>query len=85
MTRVNIREAKAHFSRYLKRVEAGHVITICRNTVPIAELRPVAAKPKLKRPIGLFKGQFTILPSFFDPLPDDELDLWYGKDGDPLG
>ena len=85
VTHVNIREAKAHFSRYLKRVEMGETITICRKSVPIAELRPIAAELKDKRQSGLFKGQFTISPSFFDPMPEDELDLWYGSSTDPLG
>lgn len=79
MIRVNIHEAKTHLSRYLEQVEKGAVVTICRNNVPIAELRALPAPRKGKRPIGLHKGQFTIHPSFFDPLPDEMLDAFEGK------
>jgi prevent-host-death family protein len=79
MLRINIHDAKTHLSRYLEQVEKGEVITICRNNVPIAELRAVPAKPKGKRRIGLFKGQFEITPAFFEPLPDDILDAFQGK------
>jgi antitoxin (DNA-binding transcriptional repressor) of toxin-antitoxin stability system len=79
MLRINIHDAKTHLSRYLEQVEKGEVITICRNNVPIAELRAVAVKPKGKRRIGLFKGQFEITPAFFEPMSEEELDLWYGR------
>lgn len=78
MIRVNIHEAKTHLSRYLEQVEKGEVVTICRNNVPIAELRALAPTRKSKRPIGLHKGQVTIHPSFFDPMTEAELNDWYG-------
>jgi hypothetical protein len=33
------------------------------------------------RPLGLGHGLGQVLPSFFDPLPDDLLDAWEGKGG----
>jgi hypothetical protein len=44
-----------------------------------------------ERPIGLFKGQFEVPDSFFDPLQEEELALWEApivstwanNDGDP--
>jgi len=79
MLRINIHDAKTHLSRYLEQVEQGEVVTICRNNVPIAELRSLVVPLKGRRRPGSFKGQVTINPSFFEPLPDDELDLWEGK------
>lgn len=32
-----------------------------------------------RRPIGLAKGRFEIPESFFEPLPDDMLDAFEGK------
>ena len=40
MIRVNIAEAKTHLSRYLKRVEQGETVVLCRRNVAIAEIRP---------------------------------------------
>lgn len=41
-------------------------------------LKESALKLKKKRPIGLAKGQFTVPPSFFEPLPDDLLRAFEG-------
>jgi prevent-host-death family protein len=39
--RLNVDEAKTHLSRYLKRVEAGETLVLCRRNRPIAEVRPI--------------------------------------------
>jgi len=78
MNRVNIHEAKAHLSALVDRAAKGEVITICRRNIPAAELRPVPRPRKGPRPIGLAKG-FEVPPSFFEPLPDDELDAFEGR------
>jgi hypothetical protein len=33
-------------------------------------------KPGKKRKLGLHRGEFTVGPEFFEPLPPDELDAW---------
>ncbi len=71
MVNVNIRHAKAHFSAYVARVEAGETFQLCRRNVPVAELRSIPVQHHGPRPIGLAKGQFTVPASFFDALPDD--------------
>lgn len=79
MVRVNIREAKAHLSRYRRRVEAGEVIWVCRRDVPVAEIRALpkpAAKP---RPVGLAKGRLKVTKSFFEPLPPGLVRGFRGK------
>jgi prevent-host-death family protein len=47
---VSITEAKARWSRLLRRVAAGEEITIANRGVPVARLVPVStSKPKRKR------------------------------------
>ena len=41
MIKVNIAEAKTHFSQYIDSVEQGETVVVCRRNVPIAEIRPV--------------------------------------------
>lgn len=87
MKQVGLAEAKATLSALLDRVEKGETIVITRHNEAVAELRPVAAPRKQKlRPWGLYEGQFTVPDDFNDPLPDDLLDLFEGKDDkeDPL-
>ena len=74
MKMVNINEAKAKLSEYLDAVAAGETVIICNRNQPVAELRAVPKKRTEPRPIGLGKGTIKILPSFYDPLPDEELD-----------
>lgn len=79
MIKLNIHEAKTHLSRYLAKLEKGETIILCRRNTPIAEIRPLPATRKKPRPLGLAKGTVRILPSFFEPLPDELLDLFEGK------
>ena len=81
METVTIHKAKTELSKLLKRVEAGEEIIIARGDKPIAKLIPAEPVEKKSRGYGAWKGKFTIPGSFFDPLPDDELDAWEGKYG----
>ena len=78
MIRINVQEAKTNLSRYLKRLEEGERIVICRRNVPIAELRPIEPRRLEPRPFGLGAGEFEVPASFFEPLPDDLLVAFEG-------
>jgi len=83
MIRVNVYEAKTHLSRYLARVAAGETVLLCNRNVPVAEIRPVPARRRTRRPIGLARGQFEVPPAFFEPLPEADLKAWGGgRSGD---
>ena len=73
---INIHEAKAKLSEYLDAVAGGETVVICKRNRPVAELRAVEQKRTEPRPIGGTKG-IVILPSFFDPMPDDWLNEFY--------
>ena len=68
---LNIHEAKTHLSRHLDALQRGEPIILCKRNRPIAEIRPLPAPETEPRPIGLAKGEFTVPPSFFDPLPEE--------------
>ena len=74
MIMVNIFEAKAKLSDLLDRAAAGERILICKRNQPVAELRPIAVPRQAPRPIGGAKGMLTIPPTFFEPLPQEEVD-----------
>jgi prevent-host-death family protein len=80
MIKTNVAEIKARLSEYLDRALAGERIVICRHNKPIVELRPFAEVRVEPRPIGPLPGRpaFEVSPSFFDPLPDEDLALWEG-------
>jgi prevent-host-death family protein len=72
---ISIHAAKTHLSRLIARAEAGEEIVIARGRKPVVKL--VAIAPKPNRVFGRMRGQFTVEPEFFEPLPPEELDLWY--------
>jgi len=71
-------EAKTHLSRYLKHLEAGETILLCRHNVPIAEIRPLPQQRQTPRPLGTAKGKVKVPPGFFDPLPEEILRVFAG-------
>jgi len=80
ISRVNVAEAKAHFSKYLKRVKAGETVVICERNVPVAEIRPLGGEhQRRERPLLPTHPGWAIPDSFFDPLPDDLLDAFEGN------
>ena len=73
MATASIHEAKTNLSKLIAKVERGEEVIITRGKKPVVRLLPVEEPPK-KRPIGLWKGEFEVPDSFFDALPDDELE-----------
>ena len=75
---VTIHEAKTNLSRLIAAVEAGEEIIVARGKVPVMKMVPLHAKPK--RVPGLLKGLIEIGPEFFEPMSEEELALWEGRD-----
>jgi prevent-host-death family protein len=73
-----IHEAKTNLSRLIQKAERGEEVVIARGKTPVAKIVPIR-KPKQRKP-GLFKGDFTVGPEFFEPLPEEELRLWNCED-----
>lgn len=80
-TVVNVKEAKARFSKLLERAHNGEKIILAKAGKPYARLVPLAA-PK-KRNFGFLEGQVEIRPEFYDeamrPLSEEELADWEGE------
>jgi prevent-host-death family protein len=75
---VNVHEAKTHLSRLLEEAAAGEEIVIAKAGKPKARLVPVEDPPK--RELGFMEGISLPDSFFFDPLPDEELKLWEGRE-----
>ena len=78
MKTVTIHKAKTTLSQLVAEVEAGEEIVLARGKQPVAKLVPLR-KPG-KRKFGSLKGKIKIGPEFFDPLPEEELRAWEGRD-----
>ncbi len=76
MTRtVNVTPRRPTCPAWWKRQRAGEEIVIAKAGKPMARLVPLATVNKGKRPAGLLAGR--IPKEFYDPLPDDIIDLFY--------
>lgn len=80
MIRISVADAKAKLSEYLDRALHGERVVICRHNEPIIELCAIEAARAEPRPLGPLPGRptFDVAATFFDPIPDEELDLWDG-------
>ena len=73
MTTVNIHEAKTHLSSLVDKAINGEEIIIAKAGDPYVKLTPIK---KIKRRLGVAKGQFTLGKEFFEPMSDEELKEW---------
>ena len=72
---VDVHEAETQLSQLIARVEAGEEVVIARRGRPVVRLAAVEAPAR--RPTGFLPC--TLPDSFWDPLPDEELERWEGR------
>ncbi len=76
--KINIYEAKTHFSKLVNAATEGREIVIAKAGKPVAKLVPLKAKkPKVR--FGILKGKMTLADDFNAPLPDEIIDLFEKK------
>ena len=75
MATITIHKAKTNLSRLIEQACRGEEVIIARGSEPVVRLVPVTRKLGKRQP-GALRGKLEILPSFFEPLPDDELEHW---------
>ncbi|HJQ57054.1 MAG TPA: type II toxin-antitoxin system prevent-host-death family antitoxin [Vineibacter sp.] len=73
---VKIHAAKTRFSELVRRAEAGEEIIIARGDKPVARLVPVLPPKAPRRHFGSHKGLVALDDAFWDPLTEEELELW---------
>jgi antitoxin (DNA-binding transcriptional repressor) of toxin-antitoxin stability system len=75
---VTIHAAKTHLSRLIEAALAGEEVVIAKGKAPVVRL---VAIPRPKLQVGILEGQVKgDGPDFFEPMSEDELDLWEGRD-----
>jgi antitoxin (DNA-binding transcriptional repressor) of toxin-antitoxin stability system len=78
MAVVKIHEAKTHFSQLVNRALKGEEIIIARGDVKLLRLTPFFEE-QTERKGGQLFGMIQISEDFDDPLPEDMLQLFYGR------
>jgi prevent-host-death family protein len=75
MTTVTIHKAKTQLSKLIEQALRGEEVVIARGKEPVARLVPYA-REQPKSGFGSLKGKVWLDESFWEPLPDEELNLW---------
>jgi prevent-host-death family protein len=75
MPNITIHKAKTNLSRLILQACQGEEIIISRGSEPLVRLVPISGASASRKP-GALRGKLKMPPSFFDPLPDDELAPW---------
>ncbi|WP_287105013.1 type II toxin-antitoxin system prevent-host-death family antitoxin [Brevundimonas sp.] len=82
MTTVTVHYAKTHLSKLIAAAERGEEVVIARGDKPAVRLTPL--EPTLPAPparrFGALREEGGFDESFFDPLPEEELRLWEGRE-----
>jgi antitoxin (DNA-binding transcriptional repressor) of toxin-antitoxin stability system len=76
MKTVTIHKAKTNLSRLIEDLSTENEIVIARGKQPVARLLPINSAQGERKP-GRLTGKFKVGPEFFEPLPADELALWW--------
>lgn len=81
MIEVNIAEAKAKLSHYLKLVKGGEKVVICDRYKPVAELTAVQKpvdRERRRAAFGMFEGMVDpeMLRQALRPMTDEEADAF---------
>ena len=78
MPQVTVHVAKTTLSKLIEAALAGEEVVIAKGSKPVVKLVPI---PQGRFQIGLLKDQLTEPgPDFLEPLEDEDLDLWEGRD-----
>ena len=81
MITATIFEAKTNLSELVRKACKGEVVVITsgRDKTPVAKLE--AIHPVGKKRLGaLATPTFALTEAFFEPLPEQELDVWNGAE-----
>lgn len=79
MKTVNIHEAKTHLSKLIARVRKGEEVVLAKAGKPVAKIVPFEAAPRRRVP-GHAKGLVKIFDNFDDPLPEEFMRAFEGRD-----
>jgi len=84
MAVVTIHQAKTNLSKLIERANAGEEIVIAKGKQPVARLEPLEKRTGPRGVVGMMKGRWPSLPDsfFFEPLPEEELRAWEGRNGE---
>lgn len=56
MNKANIQDLKKDLAKFVRRIESGETLILCKRNLPIAEIKPFNKKIVGRRAFGKYKG-----------------------------
>lgn len=72
-----VHAAKSQLSRLIDAALAGEEVVIARGSKPVVRLVPI---PQGGFRLGVLAGKVGTAPDFLEPLPEEDLDAWDGRE-----
>ena len=79
MEKVQLHEAKARLSELVDRAQSGEEVVISRHGRAVAKLVGYAPRRAVRR-LGILRGRVKFRRGWDDPLPEDILAAFEGRD-----
>jgi antitoxin (DNA-binding transcriptional repressor) of toxin-antitoxin stability system len=74
---ITVHQAKTHLSQFLKQIESGEEIVICRGVHPVARLVPFGLAKGQRPKVGAITSEPVYMKlGVFDPLNEEEIKEW---------
>jgi prevent-host-death family protein len=89
MITLALNPANTELAFLIDQIEHGETVTVTKNGLPVAQILPFQVQAVCvetpnrfigKWPIGLLKNQQALTPDFDEPLPDDLIETFEGKE-----
>jgi prevent-host-death family protein len=74
---MNIHEAKTNLSKLIEAARNGEEVVIAKDGEPMVRLVPITKSGFRFGGLEHLKGT---VPDFFEPMPEEELRLWEGRE-----
>ena len=77
---VELDEAPAQLAKLIEAAQAGEEVIIANGDTPLAKIVAVREPKQQPFKLGLLEGQLGEGPDFFEPMSEEDLALWEGRE-----
>ncbi len=72
-----VHAAKTNLSKLIDAALSGEEVIIAKGKNPVVKIVPI---PKSGFTVGVLEGRLGEAPDFFEPMSEDELAIWEGRE-----
>jgi len=77
---VTIQDAKSQLEKLIDAAKAGEDVILANGDTPVAKIVALPPLKKTQFKIGILEGKLGELPDFLEPMSEEDLALWEGRE-----